>query len=640
MVPTPLLDFDRILASSELIAAIKPMVGKKAKSRLFGTEVRPLTESEIKILKTQGNHAEEWKNIVVHLEFKTDRIINNIFTGPCVLGVFGGKQSALRPNFALPPGIYNSVISDSEIGSGCGISAAGISNYIIKDSAIVSGVGSLSCAKTSCFGNGRSLSVGSETGGREILSLAEMTLPLAEAVGARRNDGEFLQRYERYVHAYVTGCIMDKGIVENNCVLRNTPTIENVYIGKNGIIDTALLISDSVILSSPEERAEITHGALVRNSCVQWGCRVSSMAIVDEAVLLEYSRVERHGKVSRSIIGPNTHIAEGEVTASLVGPFVGFHHQALLIAALWPEGKGNIGYGANVGSNHSGKAPDQELWCGEGTFIGLGVNIKFPADFSHSPYSIFATGVTTAPQRLEFPFSLVNTPSEQILNIPSAFNEVLPGWVLGENAYMIKRNEGKFRTRNSARRTSISAEVFRPDIIDMMISARNRLRDASDRKDFYTSAEIPGLGKNFMTDASRNKGIAAYTLFIEYYCLCGLFKQLAQTAVKKRPVNFPAIYKTVSDNVRWEHERSVLLSEGFAKRSIVDNLKRLAALEDELARSAQCSKEKDDIRGEKIIPDYAQTHLPAAQDPIIQETWETARRRKMEIETMVTKMET
>src|SRR5438093_5611883 len=114
--------------------------------------------------------------------------------------------------------------------------------------------------------------------------------------------------------------------------------------------------------------------------------------------------------VTASISGPNSGVAEGEVTASLLGPFVGFHHQALLIAALWPEGKGNVGYGANVGSNHTSKAPDQEFWPGEGTFFGLGVNIKFPADFSRAPYSIIASGVATLPQRVTFPFSLLNNP--------------------------------------------------------------------------------------------------------------------------------------------------------------------------------------------------------------------------------------
>jgi hypothetical protein len=45
--------------------------------------------------------------------------------------------------------------------------------------------------------------------------------------------------------------------------------------------------------------------------------------------------------------------------AVLRRPFVGFHHQALLIATIWPSGRGNVSHGASVGSNHTGKAPDQ-----------------------------------------------------------------------------------------------------------------------------------------------------------------------------------------------------------------------------------------------------------------------------------------
>ena len=96
------------------------------------------------------------------------------------------------------------------------------------------------------------------------------------------------------------------------------------------------------------------------------------------------------------------------MSSSLVGPFVGFHHQALLIAgewvmdtwcvagvyvltyppacalpvlacasAMWPAGKGNVGYGANVGSNHTGKAPDQELRPGEGCVLRVALHARW-----------------------------------------------------------------------------------------------------------------------------------------------------------------------------------------------------------------------------------------------------------------------
>ena len=192
-------------------------------------------------------------------------------------------------------------------------------------------------------------------------------------------------------------------------------------------------------------------------------------------MLLEHSHIERQGKVFESILAPNTGVAKGEVSACLMGPFIGFHHQALLISAIWPSGKGNIAYGANVGSNHTAKLPDQEMWPGEAMFLGLGVNVKFPADFTRAPFSLIASSVNTLPQRVTFPFSLINNRSSAHPEIPPALNEIVPGWLLSDNIYFVKRNEAKYKRRNKARRTRIDFEAFRPDTIDLVIDACQRL---------------------------------------------------------------------------------------------------------------------------------------------------------------------
>ena len=206
----------------------------------------------------------------------------------------------------------------------------------------------------------------------------------------------------------------------------------NCYIGPSARISGATKLEETTILSNPEEPAQVLGGGWVRSSLLQWGCRVDSMALVDGSVLTEHSHAERHGKVISSILGPNTGVAEGEVNASLLGPFVGFHHQSLLIAALWPEGKGNVAYGANVGSNHTSRAPDQEFWPGEGAYLGLGVNIKYPSDFTRAPYTIVAMGVSTLPQKLAFPFSLVNKPWGPAPGVSPAYNEIIPAWTVDQ----------------------------------------------------------------------------------------------------------------------------------------------------------------------------------------------------------------
>src|SRR5438128_9420533 len=111
------------------------------------------------------------------------------------------------------------------------------------------------------------------------------------------------------------------------------------------------------------------------------------------------------------------------------------------MATMCQEGRVNVAYDANIGSNHTSKAPDQEFRPGEGAFLGLGVNVKFPADFSRAPYTILACGVTTLPQKLMFPFALINIPSTNYPGISLAYNEITPAWLLTDSLYTLKRNE-------------------------------------------------------------------------------------------------------------------------------------------------------------------------------------------------------
>lgn len=46
---------------------------------------------------------------------------------------------------------------------------------------------------------------------------------------------------------------------------------------------------------------------------------------------------------------------------------------------------------------------DQEIWPGEGLFFGLSTVIKFPANYSESPFSVIGSGVTCLPQRVSPP---------------------------------------------------------------------------------------------------------------------------------------------------------------------------------------------------------------------------------------------
>ncbi len=628
-----------LLEASSFLASLNGLKGAKGKSRLFGKRVRALTGDEIERLRAGGNRCADWSRILVTEAFTPECIAGSTFVGDCVVGALGGGGIHIEEAVSLPPGIYNSTIVNSEIGDGCLVSNVSVvSNYILRGDCVLFDVGAVTASDHCVFGNGRDIAIGIETGGREVLSYAEITIPVATAVATRRGDRAFLEEYAAFVKSYVDSCRSPFGVVDRGGVIRHTPRAEDVYLGEGAVIDGATAVKNVTLLSTPEERAGISHGAFVRNSCIQYGCDVTSMAIVDDSVLTEHSHVERHGKVTQSIIGPNTGVAEGEVTASLVGPFVGFHHQAMLIAAIWPEGKGNVAYGANVGSNHTSKAPDQEIWCGEGFFFGLGVNVKFPSDFTEAPYGLIATAVDTLPQRIEFPFALINKPFRALEGIPPAYNEIFPAWVLSDNLYTVLRNEGKYKKRNKARRTEFVFDVFRRDIVVKMLTARNRLMSVGDVKEYYTDKDIPGLGKNIMMEESRTRGIETYNLFIEYFVLQGLAARVAELLDAGNQDRVASVYEDETGDPDWEYRRTLLNSEGYAERSVTGNLERLGDIQERIARDTQMSKERDDIRGKKIIADYTEANTQAPDDGFVKETWEKAKTVRAELKDLVARL--
>jgi len=605
-------------SSSELIREVKAakaaftLLGKPAELKKTGW--RPLSASELKTLKAQGNAAEDWKSIWVGKGFDPKRVSRCNFVGPVLLSACAGTAQVEGVEFST--GLAHASLGWCVVGKNVVIrNVRLIHRTVIGNGAVLFDVGSVTKGKSDSFANGLELLIAVETGGREVPIFAELTVEGAWVLARSRSNKALLEGYARALAEYVKAASAPFNVIGPSAKVLHTTRLTDVFLGSSAVVDCAQQVENVALLSNSEEKTEISNGAIVKSSILQWGCEVTSEAIVDSSLMTEHSHVERHGKVTHSLLGPNTGVAEGEVTSALLGPFVGFHHQSLLIAALWPEGKGNVGYGANVGSNHTAKAPDQEIWPGEGTFFGLGVNIKFPSDLTKSPYSIIASGVGMLPQRVEFPFSLINTPAAAIPGVSPAYNEIMPAWVLSDNIYMVKRNEGKYQKRNKARRSRFDFEVFRPEIVEMMADARKRLSAASG-KEVYTAKDVEGLGKSYMSEGSRKRAVETYTFYIRYYALLGLKREL------EKPRSNPA---------RWAHEQKILQAE-FPGVENKELLKTLIEMQQKIAAQVQSSKEKDDLRGAEVIEDYTQAHKPAKEDSFVKETWAATAKMKEEIQ--------
>ncbi|KAM7454856.1 hypothetical protein BLSTO_04386 [Blastocystis sp. subtype 1] len=509
-----------------------------------------------------------------------------------------------------------------------------VENSVVLKGSILMGCGRITCQKDATYGNGVTINMGNETGGLQVQSFGDLKYNELSSVvdsGVFQNDAlpDYMSMRARSLRhsAAIRG---DYSVFSPSCFVEGCTLLHSVFVGECCHVLNSTVCS-CTLLSSPAHKSEVLNGDLAE-SILQWGCVFESGSNCAKSILCEHADTSCNAKIVNSIIAPNTGVSSGECNSSLVGPFIGFHHNSVLISALWFEGKGNIGYGANIGSNHTGRLPDQECLPGEGVFFGLGCNIKYPFNLRSAPYTIVASGTTLLPQRVDMPFSLINLPTRVHAG------EIFPGWVIYANYYMVLRNEDKFAHRNKSHRQCFATRILRDSVVAMLMRARDHLAffhpsktlfDLStlevattpsattvylkegewsvDREDsaVYLERDIEGLGKNLLTEHNRKLGVRAYSMMIRLYLLRRVFSAIQTTF--ESMTDDAMSYASLFALPQWNGMKTLLRQE-YGSLLLSQALAAYGSIEYELLRIAENSKKKDFTRGNYVDNSYNTTH--------------------------------
>lgn len=574
---------------------------------------RALSPQEIETLEKNGNRSSDWSLVTVDTLFTPDRIYSSSFSGRVHLPAFYG--TLLMPgDVSAPTGIYSSAIHDCWIENSLIHHASLMSNIWVSQGAVVQNVGSLVANGKSHYQIAAEICVGNEMGGRPVRIFPDITPELVKMQLFIKTDAETANAFVSQMDSWREEVVVPYGIVGKNAIVANTNIVRNSWIGEHVRIDGASKIRNTVVLGSLEEPTYIYDGVILENSCVQEGAKLHSTALVKDSVLMRRTKIGNKAIVNSSIICPCVHIDEAEVTHSFVGPLTQMHHHSLLIAAIWPEGHGNLGYGANVGSNHTSRMPDQEIMPGLGMFFGLGSNIKFPANFSESPYTVISTGVTASPQRLKFPFSLILPNNPRLHSVSPSLNELRPAWCYGKNAYSVARNAYKYSVRGKGFVAPEDSQILSDKNATLVLDALRRLQSVQ-IQELYTEAEIPGLGSNYLKESSRHQAEIIYKGFLERYMLMKIFLA-AETDHALLALNPNDVRKNFPGDLFKELIKDIPLPDTFS-----DLIKRLRVIEKQWSEAVVHGTDKDFVRGRKIFDDYDESH-PIDQAFI---DWEKAR---------------
>ena len=467
-------------------------------------------------------------------------LFRSTFSGRCIL-----LDSCRVSDTTL---VRSVVVHTSAVISNCGIVAHSTINAATNDEAN---------RPVAAFGYGTNMHVGAENGGRELclqenwsfvdycrVALRVMHAPASSSSSSDLVCGELWEmereqaRQQKSFFSIVGsgsvlhGCL---SVLNSNvlgaCSLRGC-TISNCTIGASAGADTGADTGTGIDIHM-EGNTHIGIGVTIQNSIISTNCSIHSNASVHSSYLDEHVHISESALVISSILGPDSSISRGECHHCLLGPFVGFHHTSLLISALWPGGRGNMGYGCMLGSNHTGKVNDQEFFPGEGMFFGLNVSVKFPCNLYGSPYSLIASDTSVPSMRLALPFSLLSSSSSSAATGDSNGNgsasciNIRPGWVLYSNPYMLVRAAMKFQTRRKAQHTTTDYDIFRPSSIDMVRAAIAHLEYINTGTSGDSSGKAIAAGVGSGTGYALQNvdvGLAAYYALLERYALHGLLE--------------------------------------------------------------------------------------------------------------------
>jgi hypothetical protein len=571
------------------------------------------------------------RQLVSHTNFQ-DTVVLIL---PGVRAQVEGRMPSLYQN--LEPGVHNNLLVRNCV---LHLDARIYHNTLIQQTYIGSEAALIKCGTVSTsqsleYGS-LAVCVGAESGGgRKLLLEAESTMI---------SVCEQLTRAAASKPQMVPTNCSKMNILCSGSIICDTPVIDGVFLYAQAVIEAATNVQNVILFPS----AKIESSSTANNVMLQWNASISGHSTVSDAMLMEHSHAGPHSLISNSVLGPDVHVSAGEVHASVMGPSTNAHHQSLVIGVLWPLGRGNVGYGANVGSNHTGRLPDQEAVAGEGIFWGLSTAIKFPVDLSSAPYSVVAAGTQLNPQRVRMPFSLI------VADEVNGGNSIIPGWILASSPYTLARSETKFATRRKAVHHNhyTGWKIIRHEVIEQCLWARQALTNVSVHKAMYTGdQDILGIGTAHLTERGRLSGIKAYGECICRFALQGLMEFVEQILDKGSEISeqmltqelgsaAPLLISDIS-SVEWNSFPWQVDSAGvwYFKKSIlvyeypntdtwvkwtVRLLQLYTKLETDYAESVFKCKHRDDLRGAEVIPGYSNFHTAAKEDNVIKEARESA----------------
>ncbi|MBC8375800.1 MAG: DUF4954 family protein [FCB group bacterium] len=428
-----------------------------------------LTPEAIKILKSNGCWSRSWSKVKVTRGFDPTRIAGTIFRGQVRIGRLEGEFIP-KDGIRRYAGIFDANLHNVHIGDNCHISNINgwLSNLVIENNVLIENAGSIVCQGETSFGNGHSIEVLNEGGGRE-LKITEMTSAQTAYLSTMyRHDTVLIKALDEIADKYARSVRSDRATIGEGAKLFHCQNIVNVNIGKGAILRGIQNLKEGTIASSPEASTFVGDGVIAKNFIIQKGAYVSDGALLASTLIGEASKIGKQFSAENSVMFCNSEGFHSEVCSIFGGPYTVTHHRStLLIAGMFSFF--NAGSGTNQ-SNHMYKlGPLHQGIVERGGKTGSSSYLLWPSRVG--AFSAIMGKHYTNFDSSDFPFSYVNEDGGQSTLVP------------GMNFFTVgtMRDGLKWPTRDARKNTDkldqLNFEILSPYTCQKMMQGQSILLD-------------------------------------------------------------------------------------------------------------------------------------------------------------------
>lgn len=477
-----------------------------------GILYRNLSAYEIEVLVRNRNTSDDWNKIQVSDAFNPELVKNCKFFGLVRIGKLEGIALEYH-NITMPVGLYDSTIISCDFGDNVVINNVNyISHYIVGNEVMIANVNELHATDHSKFGNGVIkegeeedvriwMEVCNENGGRKILPFNGMQPGDAYLWSKYRDDEELMNRFKEFTEKKFDKQRGYYGKIGDNCVIKNTAIIKDVWVGPNAYIKGANKLKNLTINSSEEAPSQIGEGCELVNGIIGFGCRLFYGVKAVRFFMASHSQLKYGARLINSYLGNNSTISCCEVLNSLIFPSHEQHHNNSFLCAALVMGQSNIAAGATIGSNHNSRAADGEMVTARGFWPGLCVSLKHNSKFA--TFTLIAKGDYPAELNIQLPFSLISNDETANKLV------VMPAYWFMYNLYALARNSAKYVDRDNRTKKiqHIEYDYLAPDSVNEIFTALKLLQKFTAQavnKGLKDEAALINEGEKIISDPSTD----------------------------------------------------------------------------------------------------------------------------------------